>query len=748
MATSQHTAEVVVRGNTEGASKSLKGLADDAGKAKRAVDAAGDSGSKFGDKLDAVEKKLGGLSSGLSRVTGLLGAGALIGAAMGAAQAIGEMADRAGQLTAANQALKISINGARNATAGMVSDFDLTLAANKAVQLGVVKSETEFAKLASAATKLGMSLGQDAAKSVDDLTVALGRQSFEILDNLGIVLKQSEANEIWAQRLGKAADKLTDAEKKQGFMTIALERAEEAAAKSNVTLETSANKVAALSAKWQNLKDAVSSAVVEGIATAIDPSAALADGMGKLNSQAQALAENSHTLQDRLIAYTDKTNGAAGATVNFLAQLSLTNEELGKFQRASLEEQNLALAKERFLEIKKEEAERRKSMVLAERERDLNADALEISKKKAKVAKEISASDPKSRDISFEASIGATHDISEAARARQNAAAFAIESAARRERLDAINGELEVMDTLGVQESEQIDMVLWSMEVESEAEEQHRQLLQERLDLEVEYAAWQEENALSEDERARARDSKEKSLHNRYLARLREEERQTKKSQLDRVAVTQHAQNAISKVTEIGLDAAEMAMRSEKDIGLKALSAMAEAIKQQAKLKVLFHAAEAIGAFASYRYAAGAQHLAAAAAWGVLAAGSAAGQAAADKKVASNEAEREAQAKEAEDADKAKEKADKKAEKADKKKSEKASMEGGDDDGVPTSYYDADLWTKRPDRQGRRNDRSHGSVTVHATVLGSTKEEVGIALKKLIIEANRSNPGAARGSWD
>ena len=753
MADSKHTAEVVVKGNTEGASKSLKTLSDDAGKAKKAVDAAGDSGSKFGDKLEGIEKKLGGLSSGLSKVTGLLGAGALVGAAMGAAQAIGEMADRAGQLTAANQALKISIDAARAATGGMVSDFDLTLAANKAVQLGVVKTDAEFAKLAASASKLGMALGQDAAKSVDDLTVALGRQSFEILDNLGIVLKQSEANEIWAQRLGKAAAALTDAEKKAGFMAIALERATEAADKSNVTLDTHANRVKAMGSSWQNFTDKVGKDTVELLGGMADRERQAAQYQEMLATQFDATGKHAGELAKQLIAYTDRLDGATGATVKYLSQITLTNEELSKFQRASLDEQNLALTKERFIKLREEENERRKSMVLAQRDRDLAADRLEISKKQEEQSRKTAKAkaqeyDPKSRDISFEGSIGATQALSEDARARQNADAYAIESAARAERIAGMSEQIEVMETLGIRESEQIDMLFWSMEVESEAEEQHRQLLQERMDLEIEYADWQAENALSEEERMRAREAKDRLLHSRYIARLKEEERQTQKSQKNKALFTEHAQNAIARVTEIGLDAAEMAMKKEKDIGLKALSALAEAIKQQAKLKVLFHAAAAVGSFASQQYAAGFKHLAAAALWGALWGGAAAGQAAADKQVASNEADREADKKKQEEATKAEAKADEKKQKADKKKAEKSSMEGGDDDGIPTSYYDADLWTKRPDRQGRKMDHSKSSVTVNATVLGATKEEVGIALKKLIIEANRSNPGAAKGSWD
>ena len=65
--------------------------------------------------------------------------------------------------------------------------------------------------------------------------------------------------------------------------------------------------------------------------------------------------------------------------------------------------------------------------------------------------------------------------------------------------------------------------------------------------------------------------------------------------------------------------------------------------------------------------------------------------------------------------------------------------QGGDDDGVPTSYYDADLWTKRPDKGGRGEERKGGGINIsNVTVLGATKEEVGQAMDKLIRDSQRS----------
>lgn len=110
-------------------------------------------------------------------------------------------------------------------TQGMVSNFDLMQSANKAMLLGLPVTTKSMGELAKTATVLGKAMGQDATKSLDDLIVALGRSSPMILDNLGLSVKVGEANEVYAQKLGKSADALTDAEKKTAFYNAAMEAA-------------------------------------------------------------------------------------------------------------------------------------------------------------------------------------------------------------------------------------------------------------------------------------------------------------------------------------------------------------------------------------------------------------------------------------------------------------------------------------------------------------------------------------------
>jgi hypothetical protein len=98
-------------------------------------------------------------------------------------------------------------------------------AANKALLLDVAKTPAQFAELSKQATLLGRAMGQDAAKSIDDFIVAAGRQSKPIADNLGLMVSAEDANRKYAARLGKTAEQLTDAEKKQAFLNEMLVQA-------------------------------------------------------------------------------------------------------------------------------------------------------------------------------------------------------------------------------------------------------------------------------------------------------------------------------------------------------------------------------------------------------------------------------------------------------------------------------------------------------------------------------------------
>jgi hypothetical protein len=220
MASGRHKAIVEVAGRVEGAEKDLRKLRAELGKLQKQV-------ANTSNKQSVPAK--GSLLDAASLTT-------IVGGVTQAYGAFKEYGDRAFKMSAANKNLAFSISEAQRATKGLASDFELTIAANKAMSLGVAKTDKDFAKLAEAATKLGARVGQGPAESIDNLVDALGKGSTAVLDNLGITLKAGDAQRQYAAQLGKSVGALTDAEKKEAFRVIGLQKALEAS--QDVTLET------------------------------------------------------------------------------------------------------------------------------------------------------------------------------------------------------------------------------------------------------------------------------------------------------------------------------------------------------------------------------------------------------------------------------------------------------------------------------------------------------------------------------
>jgi hypothetical protein len=68
-------------------------------------------------------------------------------------------------------------------------------------------------------------MGITTEQAFDRLVTGLGRGSAKILDDLGIIVHVTQINEAYATSLGKTADQLTDAEKKQALVNEVCARA-------------------------------------------------------------------------------------------------------------------------------------------------------------------------------------------------------------------------------------------------------------------------------------------------------------------------------------------------------------------------------------------------------------------------------------------------------------------------------------------------------------------------------------------
>jgi hypothetical protein len=138
---------------------------------------------------------------------------------------------------------------------GTVSNLEAMRQANQAILLGLPVTSKQMGELAEVALRLGRAVGRTAQEGLGDLITGFGRMSPLILDNLGITIKAEEAYDKYASKLGKTADQLTEAEKKQAFFTEGMEKARAKAAElGGVT--------GGLNDKWSTFKVRVENAAV------------------------------------------------------------------------------------------------------------------------------------------------------------------------------------------------------------------------------------------------------------------------------------------------------------------------------------------------------------------------------------------------------------------------------------------------------------------------------------------------------
>jgi len=142
------------------------------------------------------------------------------------------------------------IEGLKAASQQTVSTMDLIKSAGTAMMMGINPEDT--VKLMEVAAATAKMTGQDVTTAFSDISLAVGRQSRMILDNLGIIVDVGKANEEYATALGKASTALTDTEKKQAFMNATLKAGAELTERLGGQTDTAADKLQRWAAGWKN----------------------------------------------------------------------------------------------------------------------------------------------------------------------------------------------------------------------------------------------------------------------------------------------------------------------------------------------------------------------------------------------------------------------------------------------------------------------------------------------------------------
>ena len=155
-----------------------------------------------------------------------------------------------------------------------VSNTKLMASANKAYSLWVVQNVEDMSTIMEIARVKGQAMWRTMEEALDDIVTWLWRWSVQILDNLWIVIKQTEAQELYAQQLWKTVDQLTEAEKKQALVNAVVSQWKKELAEAWDVQETMQEKLARVNAQWENMKNTIGDAlipVVDRLLTAIQP---------------------------------------------------------------------------------------------------------------------------------------------------------------------------------------------------------------------------------------------------------------------------------------------------------------------------------------------------------------------------------------------------------------------------------------------------------------------------------------------
>jgi len=246
--------------------------------------------------MDAAAGSLAGGLGGLAGAAGVAGLAALGGAAVGAAFDMSRLAATATDVEAsfksmAGEASGQMFEGLKEASRGAISDMELMLAANRAMLLGVADSTQEMVQLMDVARASSQAMGTTTADAFADLVTGLGRGSAQILDNLGIMIDADQANQAYADAIGKTVSQLSDQEKKQALVnavlrdTAALVEANEAAG------DDAASNFERMDAAIQNAKVAMGELFSPTVVAIADALAKATTDMLAAREEAAAAAE-------------------------------------------------------------------------------------------------------------------------------------------------------------------------------------------------------------------------------------------------------------------------------------------------------------------------------------------------------------------------------------------------------------------------------------------------------------------------
>jgi hypothetical protein len=129
--------------------------------------------------------------------------------------------------------LKGSIDEARAAVEGTISDMDLIIGKNQLMESGLEISDKQFADVAFAADRYADAVGISASDALTKMTAGLAAGNEKMLKKINILIDSKKAEQDYGVEIGKTVEMMTEEEKRAGFVAEALKRIGEQAKKVN-----------------------------------------------------------------------------------------------------------------------------------------------------------------------------------------------------------------------------------------------------------------------------------------------------------------------------------------------------------------------------------------------------------------------------------------------------------------------------------------------------------------------------------
>jgi len=165
-------------------------------------------------------------------------------------------------------------------SSGMITQRDLMEKYNLAAQLVGDQFANQLPGAMGYLSKVSAATGEDMGFMMDSLVRGVGRLSPMILDNLGVQVDLTTANETYATQIGKTVDELTKQEQQAALMAQVMEKLGENTATLPDVTESANAKMKAMQATLINVKDSIGLALQPALVAVLTPLGELAEEYG------------------------------------------------------------------------------------------------------------------------------------------------------------------------------------------------------------------------------------------------------------------------------------------------------------------------------------------------------------------------------------------------------------------------------------------------------------------------------------